>query len=126
MSTSTHRVIVAEEDGEIVGVLHAFERPALEKPCEVVVQALIVDETRRGSGIGAVLMHEAETWATTCGLSSTALYTRIDRDLAPHGSPVTRLAGPQFTSSFSPSLSMTLFHWAIWALTNELNWSGVP
>ncbi len=82
MSTSTHRVIVAEEDGEIVGVLHAFERPALEKPCEVVVQALIVDETRRGSGIGAVLMHEAETWATTCGLSSTALYTRIDRDAA--------------------------------------------
>lgn len=82
MSTPAHRVIVAEQDDEIVGVLHAFERPALEKPCEVVVQALVVDKTRRGSGIGAALMREAETWAAARGLSSTALYTRIDRDAA--------------------------------------------
>ncbi len=32
----------------------------------------------------------------------------------------------QFTSSFSPSLSITLFHWAVCSLTNWLNCSGVP
>ena len=47
-----HRIIVAEMAGAVVGVLHVFERPALEKPCEAVVQALVVDSARRGSGIG--------------------------------------------------------------------------
>ena len=41
--------------GDIVGVLHVFERPALEKPCEAVVQAFVVDGERRGGGIGEAL-----------------------------------------------------------------------
>ena len=77
-----HRIIVAEMDSEIVGVLHVFERPALEKPCEAVVQALVVDGDRRGAGIGEALMREAEAWAAARELASTALYTRIDRDRA--------------------------------------------
>jgi ribosomal protein S18 acetylase RimI-like enzyme len=77
-----HRIIVAEMDGEIVGVLHVFERPALEKPCEAIVQALVVDGERRGVGIGEALMREAETWAASRKLASTALYTRIDRERA--------------------------------------------
>ncbi len=81
-ATDGHRIIVAEADGEVVGVLHVFERPALEKPCEAVVQALVVDGTRRGAGVGAVLMREAEAWASRRGLRSTALYTRVDRDRA--------------------------------------------
>ena len=47
--------MVAEMEGEVVGVLHVFERPALEKPCEAVVQALVVDGERRGAGIGEAL-----------------------------------------------------------------------
>jgi ribosomal protein S18 acetylase RimI-like enzyme len=77
-----HRIIVAEMEGEVVGVLHVFERPALEKPCEAVVQALVVDGERRGAGIGEALMREAEAWAASRELASTALYTRIDRDRA--------------------------------------------
>jgi ribosomal protein S18 acetylase RimI-like enzyme len=77
-----HRIIVAEMEGEVVGVLHVFERPALEKPCEAVVQALVVDGARRGAGIGEALMREAEAWAAARKLASTALYTRIDRDRA--------------------------------------------
>jgi GNAT superfamily N-acetyltransferase len=75
-----HRIVAAEEDGRVVGVLHVFERPALEKACEAVVQALVVDDEWRGAGIGETLMREAEAWATRRGLASTALYTRIDRD----------------------------------------------
>jgi GNAT superfamily N-acetyltransferase len=77
-----HRIIVAEMESAVVGVLHVFERPALEKPCEAVVQALVVDGARRGSGIGEALMREAEAWAAMRKLASTALYTRIDRDRA--------------------------------------------
>src|SRR5215472_2008646 len=61
-ATAGHRVIVAEEAGRVVGLLHVFDRPALEKPCEAVVQALVVDSERRGGGIGEALMREAETW----------------------------------------------------------------
>jgi ribosomal protein S18 acetylase RimI-like enzyme len=79
---SGHRIIVAEMESEVVGVLHVFERPALEKPCEAVVQALVVDGERRGAGIGEALMREGEAWAASRKLASTALYTRIDRDRA--------------------------------------------
>jgi ribosomal protein S18 acetylase RimI-like enzyme len=77
-----HRIIVAESDGEVVGVLHVFERPALEKPCEAVIQALVVDSTRRSIGVGVALMREAEAWAARRKLPSAALYTRVDRDRA--------------------------------------------
>ena len=77
-----HRIIVAEVDGEVAGVLHVFERPALEKPCEAVIQALVVDEGRRSAGIGEALMREAEAWASQRTLPSTALYTRTDRHRA--------------------------------------------
>jgi ribosomal protein S18 acetylase RimI-like enzyme len=77
-----HRVIVAEAKGEVVGVLHVFERPALEKSCEAVVQALVVDSAQRSAGVGEALMREAEAWATGRKLSSVALYTRVDRDRA--------------------------------------------
>jgi GNAT superfamily N-acetyltransferase len=79
-ATPDHRIIVAEEEGRVVGVLHAFIRPALEKSCEAVVQALVVEADRRSAGVGEALMREAEAWAVGRGLSSTALYTRIDRD----------------------------------------------
>lgn len=71
-----HRVAVAEDNGWVAGLMHVFVRPALEKPCEAVVQALVVDESRRGRGIGEALMNEAEAWAAGRGLASVALYTR--------------------------------------------------
>ena len=79
-ATSDHRIFVAEESGRVVGVLHAFVRPALEKSCEVVVQALVVETDQRSAGVGEALMREAEAWGASQSLPSTALYTRIDRD----------------------------------------------
>jgi GNAT superfamily N-acetyltransferase len=74
-----HRVVVAEIDGEVAGLLHVFERPALEKACEAVVQALVVEAGRRGSGVGRTLMNEAQAWARARGLASIVLYSRVDR-----------------------------------------------
>jgi ribosomal protein S18 acetylase RimI-like enzyme len=81
-ATAGHRIIVAEEGGAVVGVLHVFERPALDKGCEAVVQALVVDGAMRSRGIGEALMREAEGWAAHRGLAATSLHTRIDRDRA--------------------------------------------
>ena len=81
-ATDGHRIVVAEVEGKVIGVLHVFERPALEKPCEAVVQALVVDSDARSSGVGEALMREAERWAADHALSSVALYTRVDRDRA--------------------------------------------
>ena len=77
-----HRIIVAEVEGKVVGVLHMFERPALEKPGEAVVQALVVDGEARSGGIGEALMREAEVWAQHRKLPSVSLYSRVDRKRA--------------------------------------------
>src|SRR4029453_17759963 len=82
LATDDHRIIVAEVEGTVVGVLHMFERPALEKPCEAVVQALVVDSEARSSGVGEALMHEAEAWAQSRKLPSVSLYSRADRKRA--------------------------------------------
>jgi GNAT superfamily N-acetyltransferase len=79
LATAGHRVILAEDEGAVVGVLHVFERPALDKGCEAVVQALVVDDTVRSRGVGEALMHEAEAWAARRGLPATSLYTSIKR-----------------------------------------------
>jgi ribosomal protein S18 acetylase RimI-like enzyme len=78
-SAQDHHAVVAEMDGRVVGLLHVYERPALEKPGEAVVQALVVDEASRGKGIGRALMREAERWAQARGLASITLHTRVDR-----------------------------------------------
>ena len=80
-ATAGHRIIVAEEDG-VIGVLHVFERPALDKGCEAAVQALVVDDSVRSRGVGEALMREAEAWAASRGLPTTSLYTSIKRDRA--------------------------------------------
>jgi ribosomal protein S18 acetylase RimI-like enzyme len=82
LATDDHRIVVAEVEGKVVGVLHVFERPALEKPCEAIVQALVVDSEARSSGVGEVLMREAEAWASDRKLPSVSLYSRADRKRA--------------------------------------------
>jgi len=79
LATDGHRIIVADVEGKVVGVLHMFERPALEKPCELMVQALVVDSEARSSGVGEALMREAEAWAQSRRLPSVSLYSRADR-----------------------------------------------
>lgn len=75
-----HALMVAEdEDGAITGLIHVYIRAALEKPVEAIVQSLVVRDDKRGSGIGAHLMSEAEAWAKTRGISSVALYTQLER-----------------------------------------------
>jgi predicted N-acetyltransferase YhbS len=76
LAATNHYAAVAEDGGRVVGLVHVFERPALEKPCEAVVQAIVVDDTMRGRGIGKAMMDAAESWAKSRGLGSVVLSTR--------------------------------------------------
>jgi GNAT superfamily N-acetyltransferase len=70
---------IAEEDGRIIGFLHLYERPAFDKPPEVIVQAIVVDQSLRGTGIGKTIMSMAERWAVERGFSSIALTSNVSR-----------------------------------------------
>lgn len=77
-----HAVMVGVWAGRVVALLHVFDRPALDKPHEAVVQALVVDESMRGTGAGHAMMQAAEAWAAARGLTSVSLYSSAHRDAA--------------------------------------------
>ena len=82
LAHADHRVWVYDDGGKAVGLLHAFFRPALDKPPEVMVQALVIEASQRSKGVGEALMQVAEGWAREKGCTSVALYSRVDRDRA--------------------------------------------
>ena len=77
--TAGHHVFGAENEGELVGFCHVFARPALEKPPEAIVQALVVTASQRSSGIGGRLMEAVEDWSYRQGYRSVALYSQVER-----------------------------------------------
>jgi GNAT superfamily N-acetyltransferase len=79
MQSTDHAVLVASQDGRVVALCHAYARPALDKPPEVVVQALVVDQACRGSGVGKIMMDAAEAWAAALGYTSVALGSNVSR-----------------------------------------------
>jgi hypothetical protein len=46
-----HAIFVGEQDGQVLAFLHLYERSAFDKPPEVIVQALVVDQNCRGTGL---------------------------------------------------------------------------
>jgi GNAT superfamily N-acetyltransferase len=74
-----HLLLVAETGARVVGLLHAFARPALENPREAVVQAIVVDERSRGRGVGRALMAAAERWGTERCCHGVALSSTVAR-----------------------------------------------
>ena len=74
-----HAVLVAECEARPVGLVHLYVRPALDKPPEVIFQAIVIDAAYRGRGVGKILMSAAESWASERGYDSVALYSSIAR-----------------------------------------------
>jgi GNAT superfamily N-acetyltransferase len=74
-----HCLFVAEEDGFIVALCHVYARPALDKPPEAIVQALVVDPAHQGRGTGRKMMAAAERWAVEHGFTSVALASDVSR-----------------------------------------------
>jgi GNAT superfamily N-acetyltransferase len=77
-----HTVMVAEQAGRVIALCHLYVRPALDKPSEAVVQALVVDQAVRGRGAGKIVMAAAEAWAKDRGFVSVALASNVARNAA--------------------------------------------
>jgi len=77
-----HGVFVVEEEGRVIALLHVYARPAFDKPPEAIVQAIVVDQDARGTGIGQALMGVAENWASEHGFRSVALTSNVKRSAA--------------------------------------------
>ena len=76
-----HCLVAAEEpDGALIAFLHVYGRAALEKPPEAVVQALVVQDSLRGRGIGRAIMALAEQWARDAGYRYVSLGSQVARD----------------------------------------------
>src|SRR6476469_2910993 len=75
------RVGVAEVDGRAVGVAHVQVSPSLERERPVAkIGALVVDEERRGQGVGRALVQAVEDEARTRGCEMLFVTTSESRD----------------------------------------------
>jgi GNAT superfamily N-acetyltransferase len=72
-------LVVAEQTGHVIALCHMYARPALDKPPEAIVQALVVDRASRAHGVGKVMMTAAEAWARDRGFMSVALASSVAR-----------------------------------------------
>ena len=77
-----HSVWVAEDQGGVLGWLHARISHQVESPDYVEIAGLVVTEARRSQGIGAQLIGAAETWARAQGHSMIRLRSRLERERA--------------------------------------------
>jgi GNAT superfamily N-acetyltransferase len=79
-SRPENAVLVAEEDGEVLGWIHVAALRSLEmEPC-AMIQGLVVDESRRGGGIGAALVEAAAEWAAGHGFRTLRVRSNSVRE----------------------------------------------
>jgi len=76
-----HALLVAEGDGAIVGTLHLVVVPNLTHDGSpwAIVENVVVDEGRRGHGVGRALMEEAERRAREVGCYKVQLLSADHR-----------------------------------------------
>jgi GNAT superfamily N-acetyltransferase len=83
LADSAHALFVAETaGGHIGGWLHVFGYHVVESDPRAEVAGLVVDAARRGSGIGRLLMRQAEDWAREKGYTTVTLRSNIVRHQA--------------------------------------------
>ncbi|MEO6966899.1 MAG: GNAT family N-acetyltransferase [Rhodanobacteraceae bacterium] len=73
-------VLVAEfGDGGIAGWAHVLPQRRMEHEPNVELAGLIVDENRRGAGVGAALLRAVETWTRGHGLTDIVVRSNVIR-----------------------------------------------
>jgi N-acetylglutamate synthase-like GNAT family acetyltransferase len=80
LAAGSRDVIVAEDEGEVVGWIELAVVSALESGEWVEIRGLIVAAGRRGSGIGKELVAAAESWAATRGYAQLRVRMNVKRE----------------------------------------------
>lgn len=75
-------VLVAENDGSLIGWIHAAISPVLEADLYGEIAGLVVDESCRSQGVGAALVEAAEEWARRAGCRAMRVRSRVMRERA--------------------------------------------
>jgi GNAT superfamily N-acetyltransferase len=72
-------VLVAEEDGEVLGWVHVLGQHRVETDAFAEVAGLVVDERARGRGLGRDLLAAAEAWAGERGFGAMRVRSNTRR-----------------------------------------------
>lgn len=76
-----HELLVAHnDDGEVAGWVHVHVPRLLLADREAEILGLVVAGSRRGEGVGRLLMAEAERWAAKKGCGEVRLRSNVVRE----------------------------------------------
>ena len=74
------RALVAVDDGAVLGLITTHVRYTMNHAATLAqITLLVVDETRRGTGVGRELVVAAEDWARECGCKRIVVTTALQR-----------------------------------------------
>lgn len=73
------RILVAERDSRVVGLLTLHSTPSLHRTPDGRITALVVDEGARDVGVGGALVREAELTCRIWGCGRMEVTSSIDR-----------------------------------------------
>lgn len=80
LADSSSYAVVAETDSGIVGWVHAYVTVLVQYPRQFAeIGGLVVDQSKRGAGIGRALLHAVEDWARAKGLAEVRLHSNTER-----------------------------------------------
>ena len=72
-------VFVVEIEGMLAGWIHVMDSVTVESGPAVEIRGLVVDEARRGSGLGRALVERGEAWARQRGVSAMTVRSNVVR-----------------------------------------------
>jgi GNAT superfamily N-acetyltransferase len=81
-SNPEHAIFVVEVSGAVVGWIHVLVNHSLLTDTPAEIAGLVIDEGRRGRGLGRVLMDRAERWARDKRCPSVRLRSNVVRSRA--------------------------------------------
>ncbi len=79
-STPGSVALVAETDGRIVGWVQALDRVLLQWKRVLEIGGLVVDQDRRGEGVGALLVDAVAQWARQDGHTAVFVRSNVVRE----------------------------------------------
>lgn len=79
MATPTNIILVAENNNQMLGFVHACDFPVIYGPQLKFLSAIAVDENYRRYGVAKKLLDGIEAWAHDTGASGIRLYSGSER-----------------------------------------------